>query len=206
MVNTKSPVLLSLLAATALLIAGPQALADAPASSAAPVDEATATLADAHFARGKELVKQGKSPEARVEYQAAFKASKSYQAAGNLGSLEVALGFFRDAAEHLTFAVRHHAPSGTTPAQLQKAKQRLHDAKLHVAEVTIGGVNVAGAEVLVDSLSVGEAPFEDSLFLEPGSHVIEARRAGFETAKQSVEGEAGRLTPVTLDLAAAAPR
>ena len=204
MVNTKSPVLLSFLSAAALLVAGSQALADAPAGSAAPVDEASTTLADAHFARGKELVKQGKSAEARVEYQAALKARKSYEAAGNLGSLEVALGFFRDAAEHLSFAVLH-APSGTTPAQLQKAKQRLQEAKSHVAEVAIG-VKVAGAEVLVDDLSVGGTPLEDSLFLEPGSHVIEARRAGFETVKLRVEVGAGSSTTVTLELVAAALR
>ena len=206
MVNTKSPVLLSFLSATALLLAGPRALADVPAGSAAPVAEAmAAALADAHFARAKELVKQGKSPEARVEYQAALEARKSYQAAGNLGSLEVALGFYRDAAEHLSFAVEHAAPSGTTPAQLEKAKLRLRDAKKHVAEVKIG-VKVAGAEVLVDSLSVGAAPLEDSVFLEPGSHVIEVSCAGLETVKLRVDVAADSSTTVALDPVAVAPR
>ena len=83
--------------------------------------------------------------------------------------------------------------------------QRLQEAKSHVAEVAIG-VKVAGAEVLVDDLSVGGTPLEDSLFLEPGSHVIEARRAGFETVKLRVEVGAGSSTTVTLELVAAALR
>jgi hypothetical protein len=66
MMSTKAPLLFFLLA-TALLNAGSEARADAPAG-----DEATAKLADAAFKRGKTLVKRGKQQEARVEYLAAF--------------------------------------------------------------------------------------------------------------------------------------
>jgi hypothetical protein len=198
MMSTKAPLLFFLLA-TALLNAGSEALADAPAG-----DEATAKLADAAFKRGKALVKRGKQQEARVEYLAAFAGKKSYDAAGNLGSLEVELRLFRDAAEHLLFAVRHYAPSGTTPAQLEKARGRLRDAKLHVAEVAVN-VKVDGAEVLVDGAPMaGRAPLEAPLFLEPGSHKLEARLAGFEAVPKIIDFKAGSSTPVTLELVAAA--
>jgi hypothetical protein len=144
---------------------------------------------------------EGKKQAAREEYLAAWTLKKSYDVAGNLGSLEVELGMFRDGAEHLSFAVRHYATTGTTAQQLEKAKQRLADAKKQVGAVTVT-VSVDGAEVLVDGVSVGRAPLEGEIFVEPGARTIEARLNGYEGAKQAVQAEKGSAQSVALTLKA----
>jgi len=85
----------------------------APASTPAAATSA-AQQADELFLKGKALLKEGKKQEALAAYREAWKLRKSYDVAGNLGSLEIDLGLFRDAAEHLSYALSHYAASGTT--------------------------------------------------------------------------------------------
>ena len=172
--------------------------------SAAPAWSQVATedpsqQADEHFRQGTTLLKAGKKREAREEYLAAFRLKRSHDIAGNLGSVELALGMPRDAAEHLSFAIRHYAPSGTTPEQLEKAKQRLAEAKRQVGRVTVS-VTVPGAEVLVDGVSVGRAPLEGEVFVDPGTRTILARLDGHEDAAQAIEAGKGTEHHVTLTL------
>lgn len=156
--------------------------------------------ADEHFIKGKTLLKQGKKREAREEYLAAFKLKQSFDVAGNLGNIELGLGMPRDAAEHLSFAVRHYAPSGTTPEQLERAKQRLAEAKASVGTIWIT-VNVAGAEVLVDGSSVGRAPLEGEVFVDPGKRTFEAKLAGHRGEGKTLDVGKGSEHKVVLDLA-----
>lgn len=110
----------------------------------------------------------------------------------------------RDAAEHLSYALRTYAISGSTKEQLAKARQMLAEAKQHVTVVTIA-VNVQGAEVLVDGKTVGHAPLPDDVFVEPGPRVIEAKLAGHAGARQTIEATKGGTRNVALALAPAAP-
>src|SRR5262245_10412829 len=124
--------------ATLFLLAASVALSTPGFSQ--PKADATdaAAQADEHFRKGKELLKEGKRREAREKYLAALKLKKSYDVAGNLGSLELLLKMPRDAAEHLAFAVRNYASTGTTPEQLEKAKQKLAEAKKRSEERRVG--------------------------------------------------------------------
>lgn len=155
--------------------------------------------ADAHFARGKAALKQGKKQEALAAYKEAFALKQSFDVAGNLGSLELDMGLFRDAAEHLDFAMRHYAATGSTAAQLAKARARYVEA---TREVQVWKVDVepAGAEVFVDGVSVGIAPFDHVLFVAPGSRVIEARLAQHEPQKQTLLAAKGATGSVQLKL------
>lgn len=155
--------------------------------------------ADAHFARGKAALKQGKKQEALAAYKEAFALKQSFDVAGNLGSLELDMGLFRDAAEHLDFAIRHYAATGSTAAQLAKARGRYVEA---TREVQIWKVDVepAGAEVFVDGVSVGIAPFDHVLFVAPGSRSIEARLAQHEPRQQTLLAVKGATGSVQLKL------
>src|SRR5262249_23238611 len=66
-------------------------------------------------------------------------------------------------------------------------------------------VNQKGAVVLVDGKEVGRAPLEDDVFVEPGSHAIEARLAEFTDAKETVEGAKGGVQTVRLTMSKVAP-
>jgi hypothetical protein len=196
-ISRNTSVLSVVLAALWLGAAAPAWSQPAPAADAAQ-------QADEHFRQGKALHKAGKKREAREEYLAAFRLKKSHDVAGNLGNVELSLGMARDAAEHLSFAIRHYAPTGTTPEQIEKAKQRLAEAKRQIGTVTVT-VNVPGAEVLVDGASAGHAPLEGELFVEPGTRTISARLAGHEEAKKVVEAGKGTEEAVTLKLVPIGP-
>jgi hypothetical protein len=160
--------------------------------------------ADEHFHKGKELMASGHVKEAREEYLTAFRLRKSYDVAGNLGNAELTLGFPRDAAEHLLFALHHYAASGTTAAQLETAKQRFADAERQVGRVKVS-VSMNGADVLVDGTVVGRAPLDEDVFVEPGERMIEARLSGYESAKQTIKIGKGTAQLVTLKLTVADP-
>lgn len=63
------------------------------------------------FSRGKALFAEGKYPEAHEAYRKAWQRSPSYDVAGNLGNVEIKLGRWADAVEHLTYAREHLPPS-----------------------------------------------------------------------------------------------
>src|SRR4029078_8214250 len=70
---------------------------------------AAATEADDHFAKANAAFQEEKYDLALIEYQAAWKLSKSYDIAALLGVTEMRLGKYRDSAEHLAFALGHWA-------------------------------------------------------------------------------------------------
>jgi PEGA domain len=181
-----------LLVAVALSLSVP-----AVAWSQTPPGADAAQQADEHFRQGRALFKAGKKREAREEYLAAFRLKQSHDVAGNLGNVELSLGMPRDAAEHLSFAIRHYAPSGTTPEQLERAKQRLAEAKQQIGTVTVS-VSVPGAEVLVDGVSIGRAPLEGDVFVEPGTRTFSARLALHDDATQTIEVGKGTERSVAL--------
>jgi hypothetical protein len=79
----------------------------------------------------------------------------------------------------------------------QEAEKGLTATKALVAEVNVTVDGGAGAEVFVDGNPEGTAPLPGPVYLEPGNHNIEARRAG-QTASQAVTATAGQSTAVSL--------
>lgn len=191
----------SILVLTLVLVAARGSSSPAFAQPAATGGDAQ--RADEHFRKGKELLNADRKKEAREEYLTAFQLKKSYDVAGNLGSLELALGMPREAAEHLSFALRSYASSGTTPEQLERAKQRRDEALRQVGTIQLS-VNIEGAEVLVDGKPAGRAPLGDDLFVEPGERIIEARLSGYSPAKRTVTIARAQALEVKLTLAVAA--
>src|SRR5262249_44507201 len=141
---------------TLLAIAGLSAVSSAALSQPVISGEDAAKIADAHFLRGKALLKDGNIKGAYKEYKASWDLKKTYDIAANLGNVEYELGMPRDAAEHLSFSLRSTAVS-VAPDRLEKIKKVLDQARALVGEVYIK-VNVDGAEVLVDGVSVGRSP------------------------------------------------
>lgn len=160
--------------------------------------------ADEHFLKGKAHMKAGNTRGAYEEYKAAWALKQTYDTAANLGNVELTLGMPRDAAEHMSFALRHYAVTGTTPDKLERMKQVFAEARAQVGAVKVT-VNVDGAEVLVDGRSAGRSPIVTEVFVTPGPHAFEARLTGYEPARASVTLPKGGAEPVTLSLVPTAP-
>lgn len=157
------------------------ALAAAPGAgtAAAPATEsATASATDRPrvlYRQAETAYAAGKVDEARQLLLEAWNIRQTYDVAAALGQAELELKQYRDAAEHLDFAVRNFAPL-ESQAALDGIKSDLRSAKSQVAEVRVV-VSEPGATVSVNGSAVGRAPLAASIFLEPGTHAFGAKLA-----------------------------
>jgi len=177
--------------------------AGAPASAAdAPADAAVAQQR-ALYERGNKLYDEKKWREAEAAYLEAWAIKQSYDLAANLADVELELGKTRDAAEHLAYALRAF-PVGGKPALRQALAKRFEEIRQLVGSVRVE-VGKPGAEVLVDGRSIGYAPIEDDVFVEPGARVVEARLEGYAAARETIAAGKGTRHEVRLTLARAEP-
>lgn len=166
----------------------------------------TAAHAD-DTARAKELYDMGnklydeqKWAEAEAAYQSAWNLRKSFDLAGNLGDVEMQLGQFRDAAEHLSYAYDEF-PTGGKPEVREALAKRIEEARQQVGVLNIK-TNVVGARLYIDGNLIGQAPLERGLFVDIGQRVIEARMDGHNDVLRTIDVAKGSTQDVELQLVA----
>jgi hypothetical protein len=165
----------------------------------APATQPTASTPDAALTdKARELYIEGQKAgtkkkwgEAYANLLAAWSLKRHWQIAGVLGWVEVELGKYRDAAEHLAHYLRE-APKDKVKER-QSAEVLLVEARKRVGALQLK-VEPAGAEVVVDGQILGKAPLSTEVFVDPGTKVIEARRDGYAPAKRTIEATAGAPT------------
>jgi len=156
-------------------------------------------------ARAKELYEMGnklydeqKWAEAEAAYQSAWNLRKSFDLAGNLGDVEMQLGQYRDAAEHLSYAY-DGMPTGEKPEVRAALAKRIEEARQQVGVLTIK-TNVVGAQLYVDGKLVGQAPLEKPIFVDIGQRVIEARLNGHDDVLRTIDVTKGSTQDIELQL------
>src|SRR5262249_54827081 len=136
------------------------------------------------FDQGEAAFAKGDKQGAYEAFKAAWALQKSYDIAGNLGGVELKLGKYRDAADHLRVSPENYPPTG------DEAKQKATERKLAEALKEVGRlhvqVNVNGAGVTVNGNDAGTAPLAGTLYVEPGPVVVEAKLGGYVDARQQV--------------------
>lgn len=147
---------------------------------------------------GNKLYDEQKWVEAEAAYQSAWNLRKSFDLAGNLGDVEMQLGQYRDAAEHLSYAYDEF-PTGGKPEVRETLGKRIEDARQHVGVLRIK-TNVIGARLYVDGKLVGQAPLEKGLFVDVGQRVIEARLDGHDDVLRTIEVAKGSTQDVELQI------
>ncbi|WP_437928496.1 PEGA domain-containing protein [Sorangium sp. So ce291] len=186
----------TLIAAPDIAVAQPAAPQEAPASAAE-----AAKRADASYRQGLRLYSDGKYAEAESALQSAWALNPTFDVAYNLGNTEYKLKKHREAAQYLSFALRHW-PLMKAAAKLKvTAEQRLAESRAQVGAVTVT-VGVAGAEVLVDGKAVGRAPLEGEVFVDAGEHRVEAKLEGYAPASETVKVAKGGKAEVALAMPA----
>lgn len=165
-----------------------------------PKKELKGLSADELFERAQTASKAGDSQGAYDAYLAAWRIEKSYDIAGNLGSVEMKLGKIPDAAAHFTYALQNFPPSGP-PAQRTKLADRLADARSKVAILRVVADH-PNATITLDGAPLGEALIESEVFVSPGSHTIEAKLSGYRNARQEITVLQGSSQAVALTLVA----
>lgn len=88
------------------------------------------------YKKGNEFYDKGKFADAEMMYRAAFELRQTFEIAGNLGDVEMIQGKPREAAEHLSMALREFPPSGK-PAQKEALKKRHREATALIGTVKL---------------------------------------------------------------------
>ncbi|MGK4007416.1 PEGA domain-containing protein [Sorangium sp. So ce1036] len=143
--------------------------------------------------------------EAEAALESAWELSPTFDMAYNLGNTKYQMKKHREAAQHLSYALRNwpliKAAARLKPiAEQRLAEQRLAESRPLVGAVTVA-VSAAGAEVLVDGKAMGKASLEGEVFVEPGEHQVEARLQGHAPASQTVRVEKAGTAKVELAMA-----
>jgi len=183
---------------------GKPAAADKGAPAAAPTPGAPVD-ADKEATRlvdeGKKAAKAGQWEKARESLAAAYKLKPDPALALPLGQAELKSSKARDAAEHLDLFLRDaKAASAEEKATAQKL---LDDAKGRVAAWYVS-TNIEGAEVTLDGKPVGQTPLPGPLYLDPGAHELEVKKAGYQPATEQIAAGPGNGYETVVELAPAA--
>ena len=146
--------------------------------------------AEALIRQGVELRAQKKDERALPLFEKAYQISRSPRTAGQLGLVEMALGYFVDAEKYLGEAIA--SPDHPWVAKnLATLKAQLASAKGQIGELFIVG-EPTGAEVLVNGKSVGKLPLPGPVRLDKGRVDVQVRAAGYLPSSDTVTMVGGK--------------
>lgn len=167
-----------------------------------PADDATKAEARARIERGKALYAEGAFEAALVEFQRAYELAPSYKILYNIGLIEQQLNDF---VASLRAYERYLKEGGKEVAASRKSEveKSIASLKQSIATVTVK-VNVEGADVSIDDVSVGKSPLADGVLVNAGKRRVAATKDG-RSATKVVSVAGGDTTTVSLDIAASPP-
>ncbi|WP_438018186.1 PEGA domain-containing protein [Sorangium sp. So ce315] len=136
-------------------------------------------------------------PYVETELESAWALNPTFDVAYNLGNTKYQLKKYKEAAQYLSFALRHWPLLKGVAKLRPRAEQWLAESRAQVGALKVS-VTVAGAEVLVDGKRVGRAPLEGEVFVDPGEHRVEAMHLDYEPSSQTVSVAKGGTAEVKL--------
>jgi tetratricopeptide (TPR) repeat protein len=156
-----------------------------------------------HFTRGTELYAEGSYELALIEFQRSYELSPSYMILYNLAQGSAQIGSF---AQALRYFERYLADGADQVPAKRRAEvvKEIAFLKARTAQIEIE-VNVPGAEVAVDDVSVGVAPFAEPLLVNAGKRVIAVTKPGHVAARKTLTLAGGDQLKVTFELPESAP-
>ncbi len=165
------------------------------APDAAAESESKRIRADQLYRQANELFRARKLEPAIEKYKEALALKSTYDIAGNLGTAELALERYVDAATHLALSLRIY-PVNAAATEKQVTLDLLKKARAKVSTLRITAP--AGATVMLDSQKLGTAPLEHEVYCTPGKHRLEARLAEHATTTLDINAKAGEENPLIL--------
>ncbi|HZL20066.1 MAG TPA: PEGA domain-containing protein [Polyangia bacterium] len=167
---------------------------------AAPPARPAAEAAEAEtlIGRGIELRQQGKDDRALPLFLKAYKISPSPRAAGQLGLVEMALGYWLDSEQHLGAALELPDHPWVSKHR-QVLEQALTEVRTNIGEITVEG-SPAGATVTVNRLPAGALPLPGPVRVAKGPVDVEVSAAGYLSATRSIQVSGAERQHVTVNL------
>lgn len=150
------------------------------------------------FKRGTKALQEGDFATAERLLSQAYAQRQAPDIAGNLGYAELMNKKYRQAAEHLDFAVNN--PLGRTkPEQAKFIKEQRDAAFRHVAVLQLSSSTPCKVVLNEQSLEV-LANQRTTLYLDAGNHSLTATATGHETLKLHLDLAKGTQTERILEL------
>jgi hypothetical protein len=165
-------------------------------SRPAHADDDTTAAARERFKEGVTYFDQKQYEKARAAFVQAYALKKHPAVLLNLAQSELRSSHERDAAQH--FAQYLREANEASPQEREAAQAGLTSAKGAVCELTV--TTDADADVILDGAPQGAAPLPGALYLEPGSHTLQAKK-GERTVSQNLTAKAGESKELKLKLA-----
>jgi hypothetical protein len=132
---------------------------------------------------------------ARDAFERAWRLKRHAAIAASLGEVELELGRYADAANHLSFYLRN-APSGRDTSD---AQQQLNECKKHLGGLRVV-VDAASATVFVNDRAIGISPLDGEYWVDPGEHSVRAVLDERASKSITVSVNAGQTRSVQLVL------
>lgn len=171
----------------ALLSSAAVAQAEPPAAAAharATASEDSVAEARLHFARGVEHYGEGNFDAALVELERAQQLSPNYKLLYNLAQVQMERHDFAAAIKLLNEYLRKGG-ADLAEERVSAVAEDLERLRRRVAELTIQ-VDVRGAEVFVNQVSVGLSPLREPVLVNVGMCLVRVEKAGYAPGKRSL--------------------
>lgn len=178
------------------LLAAPAGAQSSDARDA--VDPADLARGDRFYEAGIAAFEVGDYPTALQNLTKAFELSRTHSSAAGLGQVELHLGQYRNAAEHLDFSLRNFPHTGSDLGK-QRVMDGLAEARRHTYSVAVR-VNVPGARLSVDGEPIGQAPFDHDIYLTPGERRFHVEAPGYQPFELELFGPAGGHKELVVEL------
>ena len=154
--------------------------------------------AERHFTRARALYDEGDFPLALVEFKRAYELSPNYRVLYNIGQVNIQL--FNYAAARTTLE-KYLKDGGDEIPSARKKQVEADLAMLEGRTAHLKVVSTPPADVTIDDMPAGHAPFEAPLLVNAGQRKIVVTKPGYTPATRFVVLAGGDTTEVKLDLA-----
>lgn len=179
----------------ALVLTAAAPLHAAPAQAQ---DDAMIEMARERFQEGVRHYDAKQYEKARVAFLQAYALKRHPAVLLNLAQSELRSGHDADAAKHFDTYLRENKEASAL--ERQEAERGLSAAKARVGQIDLRVED--GADIFVDGQPEGRSPLAGPIFASPGSHSVEARKAG-QVATTQVDATAGKSATATITFGAA---
>jgi hypothetical protein len=177
------------------------AAATAPAAgeagAAQPSPEATKE-AGQRYERGLELYSEGDYGLAVIEFERAYELVPNYRVLYNIGQVRIQLGRYAKAKK----ALEEYLEKGGDEIKQQRKDAVKSDLEMLAGRTALLTIitNEPGADIVLDSLVVGQSPLAGPLLVDAGEHTLEVRKPGYYPKGSQVKLAGREETTVTVEI------
>jgi hypothetical protein len=167
------------------------------AAAAEPSPEAVKE-AGQRYERGLELYSEGDYGLAVIEFERAYELVPNYRVLYNIGQVRVQLGRYAKAKK----ALEEYLAKGGDEIKPERKDSVKSDLEMLAGRTALLTVitNEPGADIVLDSLVVGQSPLTEALLVDAGEHTLEVRKPGFYSKGSPVKLAGREETTVTLEI------